>query len=54
MADGLTTLRMGVLGGLRDGHVATTDDLAELLRIDVARAIALVDNLVRAGLSGRR
>lgn len=40
---------MRVLGLLRDGTVATAEDVAEQLGLDVAPVVALLDELVRGG-----
>jgi len=47
--DGLTDARMLVLGLLRDGTVATAEDLAAQLGLDVGLVVALLDDLVRGG-----
>jgi DNA-binding MarR family transcriptional regulator len=47
--DHLTDPHMLVRDLLRDGTVATADDVAEHLGLDVSRVIALLDDLVRGG-----
>ena len=49
LAPPLTVAHMVLLGALRDDRVATADDLAERLALDVARVLALLDELVVGG-----